>query len=199
MVVGAKYRSVSSPRRALRLVSILVVLLGGGLAGTVLLPLSVGAGEFDGNERVRLAPNRVPADLSGIVVSVLDGDTVEVLDDSRPERIRLYGIDCPEKSQAYGTKAKQATAALAFGKKVTLHARGKDKYGRTIAEVLLPDGTHLNQQLVKYGWCWWYRTYASSDSVLERFEQAAKDAKKGIWADPAPVPPWVYRKATRRH
>ena len=92
--------------------------------------------------------------LTGPVVSVLDGDTIEVLHNQRPERIRLNGIDCPEKGQPFGQKAKQAASQLAYGKEVTLQTHGLDKYGRTLADVLLPDGTNANQELVKNGWCW---------------------------------------------
>jgi micrococcal nuclease len=137
------------------------------------------------------------ADFSGRVVRVLDGDTIEVLHNHRAERIRLNGIDCPEKGQAYGTRAKQAASELVFGKQVMLQTFGKDKYGRTIADVLLPDGTNVNHTLVKDGWCWWYRKYAPGDTVLEGLEKEAREAKKGLWVDPAPIPPWVYRKARR--
>jgi endonuclease YncB( thermonuclease family) len=137
------------------------------------------------------------ADFSGPVISVLDGDTLEVLHNNRAERIRLSGIDCPEKGQAFGQRAKQAASALAFGKEVTLQTHGLDKYGRTLADVLLPDGTNVNYTLVKDGWCWWYRKYAPGDTVLEGLEKEARDAKKGLWVDPAPSPPWVYRKARR--
>lgn len=91
------------------------------------------------------------ADFSGPVVSVLDGDTIEVLHNQHPERVRLNGIDCPEKRQAYGNKAKQATSALVFGKEVTLQTHGKDKYKRSLADVLLPDGTNVNHELIKDG------------------------------------------------
>jgi endonuclease YncB( thermonuclease family) len=134
---------------------------------------------------------------TGPVISVQDGDTIEVLHNQHPERIRLYGIDCPEKRQAYGNKAKQATSALAFGKEVTLQTHGKDKYKRTLADVLLPDGTNVNHQLVKEGWCWWYRKYAPGDTVLAGLEKDAREAKKGLWAELHPMPPWVYRKAQR--
>ena len=134
------------------------------------------------------------ADFTGPVVSVLDGDTLEVLHNQHPERIRLNGIDCPEKSQAYGQKAKQAASALVFEKEVTLHTLGKDKYGRTIADVLLPDETNVNHELVKEGWCWWYRKYAPGDTVLEGLERDAREARKGLWVDSQPVPPWEWRK-----
>ena len=123
--------------------------------------------------------------------------TIEVLHNSHPERIRLSGIDCPEKGQAYGQKAKQAASALVFGKEVTLQTFGKDKYRRTIAKVLLPDGTNVNHALVKEGWCWWYRKYAPGDMVLETLETEARESKRGLWADPHPVPPWEWRKRGR--
>jgi len=129
-----------------------------------------------------------------IVIAVLDGDTLEVLHDHHAERIRLNGIDCPEKGQPYGKRAKQAASALVFGKHVTLNTRGLDKYGRTIADVILPDGTKVNQELVKAGWCWWYRKYAPTDVELEKLEKEAWEAKEGLWVDPAPVPPWEWRK-----
>jgi len=137
------------------------------------------------------------ADFTGPVVSVLDGDTLEVLHDHHPERIRLSGIDCPEKGQAYGQKAKQAASDLAFGKEVTVQTHGYDKYQRTLGDVILPDGINLNHELVKQGWCWWYRKYAPGDTVLERLETEARAERKGLWVDPAPIPPWVYRKARR--
>ena len=88
---------------------------------------------------------------AGNAITVLDGDTVEVLQNNRAVRIRLNGIDCPEKGQAYGQRAKQAASGLVFGKEVTLQTYGLDKYGRTIANVLLPDGTNVNYTLVKEG------------------------------------------------
>jgi endonuclease YncB( thermonuclease family) len=132
----------------------------------------------------------IAADFTGKVIGVLDGDTLGVLHNQHPERIRLSGIDCPEKGQAYGKKAKQAASDLAFGMEVTLQTYGKDKYGRTITDVLLTDGTTLNQELVKQGWCWWYRRYAPGDTVLERLERDAREERIGLWADPQPVPPW---------
>lgn len=134
------------------------------------------------------------ADYSGPVVSVLDGDTIEVLRNQHPERIRLSGIDCPEKGQSYGKRAKQVTSELVFGKDVTIETHGKDKYSRTLADVFLPDGTNVNHTLVKDGWCWWYRKYALENTALEQLEKDAREARKGLWAEPQPVPPWEWRK-----
>ena len=113
-----------------------------------------------------LSPYFCFADFSGSVVSVLDGDTIEVLHNTHPERIRLSGIDCPEKGQAFGNNAKQASSALVFGKDVLLQTHGQDKYGRTLGDVFLLDGTNMNHELVKHGWCWWYRKYAPLDVEL---------------------------------
>jgi micrococcal nuclease len=71
---------------------------------------------------------------------------------------------------------------------------GLDEYKRTLADVLLPDGTNVNHTLVKDGWCWWYRKYAPRDTVLEGLERKAQEGRKGLWADPQPVPPWEWRK-----
>ena len=112
-----------------------------------------------------------------------------------PERIRLSGIDCPDKGQAFDNHTKHAASDLAFRIEVTIQTHGLDKYKRTLGDVILPDGMNLNQELVKEGWCWWYRKYAPGDTVLERLEAAAREARKGLWADPQPVPPWEWRKA----
>lgn len=89
------------------------------------------------------------------VVRVLDRDTIDVLHDGNPERIRLNGIDCPEKKQAFGQKAKEATSKLCFGKVVEVDKHGQDRYGRSIGEITLNDGTVVNQELVATGMAWW--------------------------------------------
>ena len=137
------------------------------------------------------------AEFKGQVVGILDGDTLEVLNGHHAERIRLSGIDCPEKGQAYGKRAKQAASALAFGKQVTLKTHGYDKYKRTLGDVILSDGTNVNHALVKDGWCWWYRKYAPGDRVLQRLEMEAREAQRGWWADPQPLPPWEWRKRSK--
>ncbi len=150
-----------------------------------------------GSVLILLVPSLATASFSGPVVSVLDGDIIEVLHNTHPERVSLSGIDCPEKGQPFGDRAKQAVSALVFGRDVILQTHGQDKYERTLADVFLLDGTHVNHALVKAGWCWWYRKYAPLDTELEKLEMEARKAKKGLWADPAPIPPWAYRKARR--
>lgn len=135
----------------------------------------------------------IASDVSGKVISVLDGDIIQVLYNNQPQRIRLQGIDCPEKGQPFGQKAKHATFEWAFGKEVTLHIYGQDKRGRTIAGVLLSDGTNLSHLLVRDGWCWWYRKYAPNNVILEELARRARASRIGLWAEADPIPPWLYR------
>jgi micrococcal nuclease len=130
------------------------------------------------------------------VIGVTDGDTLTVLRVGRSEVIRLRGIDAPERGQAYGERAKQYAAALAFGKLVAVEAAGRDRYGRLLAEVHLPDGRSLNQELVRAGYAWWFRRY-SIDRTLVALESEARAARVGLWADRLPVPPWEWRRMTQ--
>jgi len=105
------------------------------------------------------ARDAIPAadDFTGKVVAVHDGDTITVLKERTPIKIRLFGIDCPETGQDFGSRAKLATSELAFEKVVTVHPRRNDRYGRTVADVFLPDGRSLNHELVRRGLAWWYK------------------------------------------
>ncbi|WP_226989333.1 thermonuclease family protein [Desulfuromonas sp. TF] len=136
------------------------------------------------------------ASFQGMLVKITDGDTVEVLHNGRAERIRLHGIDTPEKGQAYGNKAKHFVLDIAAQKIVTVEVKDTDRYGRTVGEVILPDGRSLNRELVREGYAWWYRKY-SNDASLGVLEAEARAAGKGLWRDKNPVPPWVWRAAKR--
>jgi endonuclease YncB( thermonuclease family) len=141
----------------------------------------------------------VPAadDFIGKVVGVSDGDTITVLRDRTPVKVRLNAIDCPESGQDFGNRAKIATSELSFGKIVTVRLRGNDRYGRTVADVMLPDGQSLSYELVHLGFAWWYRRYAPNNTVLARLEAEARAAKIGLWSQSDPVPPWAWRKSPK--
>jgi endonuclease YncB( thermonuclease family) len=144
-----------------------------------------------------LSSTTASADFTGLVVSILDGDTITVLKDSEEEVIRLNGIDCPEKNQVYGNKARQFTSNRALNTVVRVEAKEVDRDGRTIADVILADGTNLNRELVKEGLAWWFFKY-SKDEMLRALEMDARDGKRGLWANPLPMPPWVFRKIQRK-
>lgn len=136
-------------------------------------------------------------DFTGRVVGVSDGDTIEVMRAGRAVRVRLQGVDCPESHQAYGTRAKQFTSELAFGKTVAVQVHGTDQYGRILGEVILPDGRSLNRELVRNGYAWWYRRY-SEDPVLQQLEEEARRERRGLWREKNPTPPWEFRRERRQ-
>jgi micrococcal nuclease len=135
---------------------------------------------------------------SAKVVSVIDGNTVSVAQNGTKERVILYGIDCPELGQQFGQEAKQFTDDKCFGKVVTLDDRGKDAHGRTIAVIQLPDGTNLNQELVRQGLAWWSDKFAPNDQEIKQLFVAAKNSHKGLWSEPNPIAPWTFRNGERK-
>ena len=138
-------------------------------------------------------PAAFAEEFTGTVVGVSDGDTITVLRDGVPRKIRLSGIDCPEKAQAFGQQAKQFTAERSFSKQVKVIASGHDRYRRTIGEVILPDGQNLNDLLLANGFAWWYQRY-SHDEQRHELEDNARRHKLGLWHDAQPDAPWDYRK-----
>ena len=130
------------------------------------------------------------------VVGIKDGDTVELLRNGETVTVRLFGVDTPEKTQAYGQRARQFTSDLAFGKNVRLIVNNTDRYGRTVGTVILPDGRSLNEELVRNGYAWHYKAY-SNDLKLANLETDARRYKRGLWQDANPVAPWDYRKNKR--
>ncbi|GAA4302168.1 hypothetical protein GCM10023183_13820 [Nibribacter koreensis] len=126
------------------------------------------------------------------VIAIKDGDTIELLKDGKPLRVRLYGIDAPEKNQDFGTRARQFISEMCFGKDVRLEVKDIDRYGRTVGIIYLPDGRNLNYEMVKNGFAWHYKAY-SKDPELGRLEEEARLDKRGLWDWPSPVAPWEFR------
>lgn len=132
------------------------------------------------------------SEVLGKVIAVVDGDTLTVLSDREQFKVRLVQIDAPEKAQPFGQKSKQSLSDLCFGKSATLADQGKDKYRRTLARVTC-NGIDANAEQVRRGMAWVYRKYAPKDSPLYAVEDEAKAARRGLWADAEPVPPWEWR------
>jgi micrococcal nuclease len=128
------------------------------------------------------------------VVGVKDGDTFVLLMNGKEQVIRLAHIDCPEKNQPFGTKAKYFASDIAFGKYVTLvHNERFDSYKRLIAEVILEDGQNMNKLLVENGLAWHFKKF-SDDNVYEVLEAEARRNGLGIWSEKNPTAPWDWRK-----
>ena len=134
---------------------------------------------------------------TAIVTRIHDGDTITVSTGDDPKtgtrvKIRLVGIDAPESRQDFGQKAKKYVSQVAL-RKVKVVPHGYDRYNRLLGEVVLGNGLNLNQLIVKEGFAWWYRQY-SDDQELRRLEEEARQARRGLWADKSPEPPWDWRK-----
>ena len=132
------------------------------------------------------------ADFTGKVVAVADGDTITVMRDLVPVKLRLLEIDAPEKKQAFGARSKQSLSDLCFNKTATLIAKGRDRYGRTLARVSC-EGVDANAEQVRRGMAWVYDRYVT-DRALYAVQTEARDAGRGLWADPDAVPPWQWRR-----
>lgn len=130
------------------------------------------------------------------VIGVKDGDTIVLLMDSTEQVVRFSHVDCPEKKQPFGTKAKQFVSDKCFGTYVTLIVDEKnkyDRYKRLIAEVVLENGENLNKELVKNGLAWHFKKYSESEEYAE-LENQARANKIGIWSESNPIAPWDWRK-----
>lgn len=142
------------------------------------------------------------ATLTGKVVGVADGDTITVLDSSNTQyKIRLAGIDAPEKKQAFGNVSKQSLSDLVYGKQVDVDWEKQDRYGRTVGKVFV-NGTNANLVQVKRGLAWYYKKYQNELILDDRLDylhaqEAAESSKVGLWADREPTPPWDFRKSRR--
>lgn len=134
--------------------------------------------------------------LTGRVVGVLDGDTITLLSaGNRQTRVRLAQIDAPEKRQDYGQASKRALSDWVYGEQVTVEIADTDRYGRKVGKVLL-GGTDVNLEQVRAGMAWVYRQYAH-DPAYYRAEDEARTARRGLWSQSNPVPPWEFRHKTR--
>ena len=142
--------------------------------------------------------------LTGRVVRVTDGDTIVVLDASKVQhKIRLTGIDAPERGQAFGTKSKEHLSDLVAGKSVVVDYSKYDRYQRILGKVLV-NGEDVNLEQVEAGMAWHYKKYQGEQSPSDRVkysdaELEARRHKLGLWHDPNPIPPWEYRQAKRKH
>jgi endonuclease YncB( thermonuclease family) len=125
------------------------------------------------------------------VTFVPDGDSLVVVVDGREERVRLLGIDAPEKGQPFANRSRELTRSLCAAKTITLVPHERDKYGRILAEAFV-GGVNVGHQLVTAGLAW---SYHEEDAGLEAIESDARAARRGLWSQPDPVPPWQWRQS----
>lgn len=132
------------------------------------------------------------AAIDGRVVGVVDGDTIDVLVDRQPIRIRLAEIDAPERRQPFGTQSRNALAKITFGREVHVVESSTDRYGRTVGTVFI-GARNVNGEMVASGMAWAYRRYVLDVGYLQ-LELNAREQRVGLWRDPYPIAPWAWRR-----
>lgn len=148
--------------------------------------------------------------INGLIVGVSDGDTVTVLDANRQQhKVRLMGIDAPEKAQPFGNASKTSLSALVFNRDVRIDWTKRDRYQRIVGKVIVLDnpgcrgpgcpGIDAGLEQIKAGMAWWYRQYSKEQTAEDQatYEQAefnAKIRRLGLWSETKPVPPWEWRR-----
>jgi len=139
---------------------------------------------------------RAQTEITGKVVGVHDGDSITVLAAGNLQlKVRLEGIDAPELKQPFSQQSKEALSGLVFGKTICLLVTGKDRYKRTLAVVMV-EGLNVNREMVLRGLAWRYEKY-SKDAALLAAQDEAKAARRGLWSDAAPLPPWEWRSKAK--
>lgn len=139
-------------------------------------------------------------DMQGLVIGITDGDTLRLLTPGHTQfKVRLSGIDAPEKSQPFGQQSKETLAECALDKEARIDANKKDRYGRTVGKVIV-SGVDCNLRQIKLGMAWHYKKYENEQDVEDRSlygqaEYLAKQERRGLWAESSPIAPWDYRKA----
>ena len=137
-----------------------------------------------------------PSGLSGKVVGIADGDTFTLLlPDKTTKKIRLHGVDAPERKQPFGTVARQRLSDLVFSKQVSVEEKDVDRYGRIVGEAFV-DGRSVNEEMLRSGLVWHYTQY-DKNPQWTRLQEEARRARKGLWQDPNPVAPWEWRQQQR--
>ncbi len=129
------------------------------------------------------------------VVKVIDGDTIDVNLTNGTAKIRLYGIDAPEKDQEYGKQSARLLSRLINNEIIKVYVVDKDRYGRLVGKIYF-EGEYINHTMVKEGAAWWYKQYASKDIDIKLAEEWAKKEQEGLWKADNPTPPWDYRHGT---
>jgi len=121
---------------------------------------------------------------------ISDGDTVVTTEDTR---VRLWGIDTPERDQRYGSDATEALTEMLNNQQLYLETKDVDRYGRTVGVIYTADGNEVNLELVCDGHAWWYERYAKKATDYEQCQEDARKSQRGLWAEDDPVAPWDWR------
>jgi len=133
------------------------------------------------------------------ITKVHDGDTLTGVDSVHmTHKLRLLGVDCPEYPQPYGEEAAKMVQKLCLHDTVQVFASKRDRYGRELCTIRLKDGTELNGHLLSHGLAWWFSRYAPKNKEYKALEEVARSKRVGLWSQPDPMAPWIYRDSRGR-
>lgn len=136
-------------------------------------------------------------EITGKIIKIVDGDTYDILlNDQTTKRVRMEGIDAPEKGMRFYKAAKDYLGKLCFGNVVRVEQTNKDRYGRIVAKTFITDNQELGLLMVEAGLAWHFKEY-SSDQQLANAEIEARNKKTGLWVDKMPIAPWQWRKSKK--
>lgn len=166
-------------------------------AGAIALTLVATLGLLATLATARTRGPAAGSELRGKVVQVKDGDSMVLRVGDANVGVRVFGVDCPERGQPWSARAKSFTADLVGNRDVTVVVHDVDRYQRIVGDVRLADGRNLAHELLREGLAWYYRRYAN-DAELERLEAQARTARRGLWSEKNPVPPWALRAKKRK-
>ena len=139
--------------------------------------------------------------ITGKVIRVTDGDTITILDATNTKnKIRLYGIDAPEKAQDFGNKSREKLASLVAGKNIAVTVMDIDRYGRNVGRINV-EGKEVAEEMIKAGMVWLYTAYCKIPECKQwkELETQAKNDKIGLWSNPTAQEPWLWRKEHRNN
>ncbi len=133
------------------------------------------------------------------ITKVHDGDTLTGVDSVHViHKLRLLGIDCPEYPQPYGEEAAKMVQKLCLHDTVLVFTSKRDRYGRELCTIRLKDGTELNRHLLSHGLAWWFSRYSPKNKEYKALEETARSKRVGLWSQPDPMAPWIYRNSGQR-
>ena len=138
---------------------------------------------------------KIYANIPGIVTKVYDGDTLTLQNNNGIYKIRLHGIDAPERRQAFGNVSRECLYQIVRGKFVYAIVQDRDRYGRYVAKIMVND-IDVNAEMLKAGLAWHYKQYDKNPEYA-RLEQEAKQNRRGLWIEKNSIPPWIYRKSKK--
>ena len=133
------------------------------------------------------------------IAKVHDGDTLTGVDSLHvTHKLRLLGIDCPEYPQPFGEEAAKTVQKLCLHDTVLVFTSKRDRYGRELCTIRLKDGMDLNRRLLSLGLGWWFSRYSPNNKEYKALEETARRNRVGLWSQPDPVAPWIYRDSRQR-